>query len=234
MRSVKSIIFSGALLLIAGGACAAPHGTLTFIQPTGSVGPLDSIDVRVRFTLDADSVPLIVDSTLPDYGLNAADFGADWPDEFGSASLMTSTLSICGHDFTGCGNDLPYRLESNDDPLGLLSSGTLALAPGHSREFSIGRFVPNVGLVPIDTYGLGLFDISLTLTGTRLTSDEFGNPVFESGSIGVLIASSCVEQDVANCPGFVRSVVPLPPMLAPMAVGLVAVYGMRRRTTQRH
>jgi len=53
-----AIVLAG--VLHAGVAAAAYTGTLTFIEPTGTVGPTDEIPVWLRFTLDETSDPLVL------------------------------------------------------------------------------------------------------------------------------------------------------------------------------
>ncbi|MBL8555570.1 MAG: PEPxxWA-CTERM sorting domain-containing protein [Phenylobacterium sp.] len=65
MKKLPAILAAAAILggggLPATAQATAAFGTLSFVQPTGTAGPNDVIDVYLRLTLDANSATLSVD-----------------------------------------------------------------------------------------------------------------------------------------------------------------------------
>lgn len=160
---------------MAGPASAEYIGTLSFIEPTGTVGPMDTIPMRVRLTLDPASDPLMLsdDATAtPPFGIPPSNY----PDSGGTADFsgknysFVAFTSLAGVGFTplytcdgtfvgdGCSADSPYPYNWEfeyvaDDAIssGGFEAAGVNLAPGESLDFTFGKFVPK-GPVPAGTY----------------------------------------------------------------------------------
>lgn len=157
------LLFSALLLTISlSQAQAAYLGSLTYTQPTGTVSSTDTIDVGVKFSLDANSDPILSNS-----------------------GVIFSVVFFCSGDgFSGgCNTGGPYSFNFDNGPNGFNKlNDTLALGdinPGDSFEFNFLTFTPPVGGVPAGTYNLfsvlGVFDATndpFYLNPIALTTDQ--------------------------------------------------------------
>jgi len=220
---------------------AAPFGTLTFIDQSGTIGPTADVPVWMRLTVDPTSTPLVVDQTLERFGLDEAEVPAAW---LTLDRVFINTYFGCSSTFTGTGNCVigtPYRFDFNlTGPDTINGVDPIEVLPGASRDYLFGTFVPSQGAVPEGTYHFYSAGVTLNLLGREQREDEngmtivdaFGNPVLFSVEVSFDIAASCSTGDL-SC-AFSRTVVgvvPEPQTYAMMlaGLGLVGVAAMRRR-----
>lgn len=176
----------------AGAATAAYAGTVSFLEPTGTVGPTDEIPVWLRFTLDATSDPLLVtvdENGSPPFGVLPENYPAPhqyqegWPNvydygdtfEFTMTTLMDvyiNTYFGCGTTFGSCTQGPPYDFDFNTtgpDTINFLPD-TLAspfvMAPGESRDYLFGTFLPSDGPVAPGVYTFSHTGLTLNFNGT--------------------------------------------------------------------
>jgi len=238
-----ALAFAGA----ASVAQAVPNGTLTFLEQSATVGPTDSIPVWMRLTLDPSSQPLVVDSSLPGFGIDPLDVPSDW---YSIDRALTNTYFTCGSTFVGTSNCVtgsPYNFEFNTlGPDTINFVDPIQMQPGESRDFLFGTFSPSQGAVPEGTYLYSTTGVTLQLFGKKQTFDElgapvvdeFGDPVLVDVEISFDIAASCTNGD-PSCvfSRTVVGVVPEPETYAMMLAGLgmlgVAAARRRRKAIER-
>jgi len=185
-------------------ASAAYVATLEFAEPTGTVGPTDTVPMRLRLTLHGSSDPLVlsddVDATPP-LGVPVANYPTSWRSgELEDEGLVyyefvaVDSLSfvgvggyfICNDTFTaGSCSSGPYRFAfdytSPDSPF--VPNFSFGLQPGDSMELAFGSMIPNDPQVAAGTYHAYGAALNLTLHGTATfrvqETDENGEPVFD-------------------------------------------------------
>jgi hypothetical protein len=230
-----------AALLLGSIGCAwaqAPASSLSlvFTEPTGVVGPTDSIAVNLRFTNIDPTLDFVLDPSLPDGGLDASILPAGTyvfnPDTGGwdfvaFASYTGFDLTVgfgCSGTFTApdqCTQGPPYTFNFAGDPF----VEPFVLPAGQSMEYLFGTFTPSAGPVAAGTYEFYRSVVWLNVYGL----DALGNDI----SAVVFPASTCQfdnANDCANASMFTRTVVavPEPGTYALMALGLGLV-GLRAR-----
>jgi len=241
MPRIKYMAAAAALMSATAIAQAAPpFGTLTFIEQSATIGPVEVVPVWMRLTLDSSSTPLVVDRNLPSFGLDQTIV----PDWHSLDNVFINTNYTCNSTFTGpadCINGTPYRFEFNTTgPNTINFVDPIQVQPGESRDYLFGTFVPSQGAVPEGTYHFYTAGVTLNLFGTQQTVDEFGSPVFDAFGVPVLSPVDLVFDIANSCPSgelscaFSRTVVgvvPEPETYAMMlaGLGLVGVAAMRRR-----
>lgn len=159
---------------------AAPLGTLSFLQPTGVVGPNDMIPVWMRFTLNADSPALVIDNTS---GSSIPGLVVDWiqyddpnggPFHIYSYGTFTSVDHVdvqgvfgCSGTFTDVCDPGAYRFEWSNNPDSVYNIEQLTLHAGESFDYLWGVFVPQGSVAP-GTYEFYYSTLRLSFTGTAL------------------------------------------------------------------
>ncbi|MCC7328991.1 MAG: hypothetical protein IT484_02405 [Gammaproteobacteria bacterium] len=189
-----------------GQASAAYIGALSFLDPAGTVGPTDTVPIRLRLTLDAGSDPLVLSadgSATPPFGVPLTSY----PTFASSSELQNEGINFyqlvsydsvtniglsgsfsCNDTFTaGTCSGGPYSFEFDfDSPDSPFNTGfvdpVLTVLTGDSIDFSFGSFVPN-GPVAGGTYHAYGAMLSLGFAGTATfriqATDGNGNPVFD-------------------------------------------------------
>jgi hypothetical protein len=233
-RAAAAFALVVAMLGLGGApAEAIAFGTVSFEHPTGTVGPNAPIKVMTTFTLDAASVPLIIQNgLLVSGGFTNADFLAH---NINPASVFDQyigpTFSCNGDTFGACTTkpyfygapgypDVPYFFPQN-----------LTLAPGSSISMLVGVFTPNPGPVPANTYvNIGLQ--VLVFAEGFLSAGPDTHPIF----------ATLLSEAAADCPTctFTRTVVdpnaavPEPATWALMVIGFGTIGGAMRRRRAMH
>ncbi|MCQ8119740.1 hypothetical protein [Methylomonas rosea] len=176
-------------------AQAAYSGSLSFVQPTGTVDVTDNIPVWLKLSLDATSDPLVFSSVgggNPPFGINPANYPTSfsyYDSNTGQTSFIddgvlvsVDTISL-EPDFFPEGTFLangsssaPYEFSLDST----LTKQNIALSPGESLEYLLGTFIPRNGVAPAGNYEFYNSGLSLIFQGTvRVRElDENGDPVF--------------------------------------------------------
>jgi hypothetical protein len=220
--------------LASGSAFAAlPYGTLEYVDRVGTVSNTEAIDVWLRFTVDAASVPLVF-SNGPLTGIDPADFpteGLNYStnvyEPFTQVDGVFFNYSYsCSDTFSGagCGN-APYQFEFNYGNFGaprLDAIESIDLQPGQSIEYLMGRFSPTGGASPAGTYSLFVSGIHLSFYGVNGDGQRL---VSDGNSLGM--TCSPLTPDCA----FTRTVtaVPEPQSIFMILAGLGVLFGVMRR-----
>lgn len=248
----KFLAAAFAALAFSGAAAAQsrPALSLTFIEPTGTVVADAPIEMWVRLTVDPLSeAGLDIDVSSPGAGLAVDPL-------FEPSSMFLNVFFTCKSTFTtGCIDGPPYDFTFGVDPqdparpsfVGLQS---LQLAPGQSRDFYFGRFVPSPSPAPAGDYIVHNVGFTANLFGQyhddipvlddegNFTFDEFGNEITERVPLGdsnaefeITLAYTC-DTFEARC-AFQRTVVPVPEpgtyALMGLGVGVLGWAARRRR-----
>jgi hypothetical protein len=245
MPSIRTVL---AALAVASLACTAPaalaalpSGTLAFVVPDGEVGPQDSIDVRVRFTL-GQNAPALVFAPGDLGGFDPADIptvGSFYDPlqqqyvERPFADVQGARLNTffsCNDTFTGNCNSDParaydYDFHLDDTPArpSAVFKDTLTLMPGASFEYVFATFTPRGAGAPVGTYSY--FNTGLTLEFYGVDGD--GNFLVASG---VELGTTCPLGPDPAC-AFTRTVtaVPEPQQWLLLALGLAGLAPLLRR-----
>jgi len=200
---------------------AAPFGTLRYVQPTGVVGPNDDIEVWMEVTLDPASPALILDSSLPGFGVDPSDIPAGWTSLTGA---NTSTGFVCGGNFTAdCTEGPPYDFIFNSVGPDTMYLTDVTLLPGEARQYLFGIFKPSNGAVPAGNYFFAGADLRLRLFGIGSELDDAGEPL--------PVTDRYIIATTSGSATFGRTVVPAPGTLGPLiaALGSLAVSQCRTR-----
>lgn len=180
MRTIlKSSIV--ALALAGGQASAVPFGSLVFDVPNANVLSNEVIDVRVTFTLDSASSPLVLtgnaNDVLTNGTLNSSEIPTDWL-TFDSSRLNTSYL--CSGNFTNVCDPAAYSFQFELPPSSdsIIFLEVINLQPGQSTSYKFGTFTPVGGNAPAGRYEFFGSGLALELTGTAQKTDQDGNLLF--------------------------------------------------------
>ena len=230
----KSVVAASALVATSAFA-TLPSGTITYLKPTGTVGPNETVYVDMRFTLNQDSPPIsYAEWSLPE-GLDAADYptvGRRYMSLDGNFApfakytfAMLSPILACEVDYIGSCNSFTASYDwSFNHPWitgrPAISVPSFSLQPGESYDFTIVYFTPPSGGVAPGTY---------SFTGSGVTLQFYGEDADGEPLLWYV--------DVATDAGakFTRTVaaVPEPETWALFGAGLALVAAVARQRHQR-
>ncbi|WP_415878478.1 hypothetical protein [Methylomonas sp. TEB] len=188
-------------------AQAAYSGSLSFVQPTGTVVATDNIPIWLKLSLDATSDPLVFSSTgggNPPFGINPANYPSSFTyyDSNTSQSryidngVLITVDSISLSTSIGCAGTFladscssgPYEFNFDSSPNSILSKQNIALNPGDSVEYLLGEFTPKNGAAAAGEYEFYTAGLSLYFYGTVRAPklDENGAPVLDGNGDPIL------------------------------------------------
>lgn len=239
--SLRRLSLMAALLASSLGSAwaQAPASSLSlvFTEPTGVVGPTDSIPVNLRFTNNDPTLEFIVDNSLPNMGLDLAMLPTtgQYYDEvlnetFYDVPFVSYTGAYLGTGF-GCSGTFTAAGQCTEGPPYTFEWGPFApfgepfhLAPGASVDYLFGTFVPSAGPVAAGTYEFYRSVAWLNVYGLDAEGHQLWGYNFPAMTCNGDSAEQC-----ANTGFFSRVVaVPEPGSYALMALGL-ALVGWRAR-----
>lgn len=232
IRSGFSAIVAAGLAAFAFTANAAlPTVGVTFTQPSGTVGPGDSVEVWVTMSIDANDVPLVLDEAMPDFGLDPADLPTQgsyrdpgtgeyvWADFVSYDWAYLNTWFGCDTTFgQSCTGGPPYgfsfHTSSKPGKPSINFVTSFELQPGESYEYLFGVFAPSAGPVPADTYVFRNTGVSLNFRGVDIDGNEL--------HADVDLGRTCPPGGDPTC-GFTRTVtaIPEPATWGSMSLGLM-------------
>lgn len=251
-KSLAKLAFAASAMCCGAAHAALPHGTLSFIEPTGTALATDDIEVWLRLTLDGDSAPLHLDSSAPNYGLDLDDLTNQDPTMkwISVTNAHTNILFGCSGNFVdGCGPG-EYSFEWKGEPFAFQSD--YDLATGASVDYHFVTFHPVGGQATPGTYWFYYSQALMSVYGQgyKQAVDGDGNPQWDGDGNPVYDETVVVDAEnpwfeIANtncgpyasdaCPGFSREVLAVPEaetyamMLA--GLGLVGWMARHRRVT---
>ncbi len=235
-RFVLSGLAATILLGTAGTASAGIIASLTFNDPTGIIGPNDSVPVWLTLTLGANSDPVVTDafsvvtSPVPDWTANI------WPGLPGIPDLLNDHFQIivnegygCGQTFVvaGCTSGTPYNFNFNFDPPAFVAPANLNLNPGDSYTWLFGTFAPSAGPVPAGTYSFPYASVDFYVSDLDML---VLNGQLDPNGYPQQIASVHLADTGVGAP-FERTVVPEPTtwVFAISGLAMTAVGALRRK-----
>lgn len=232
MKTTFKCLAAGLTLAFCNMASAAIIGTLTYLEPTGTVSSTDTIEVWARLTLTEDSDPLFYDrddidgnfgwANLPTEGYNTETWEIGTFEYYTWSGLFASRG--CSGTFSDGCSDTPYdvsQFESTwfeiDNPFELL--------PGESADFLLALIIPKdgwaaPGLYTLYNMGLGIFVQGFDGDGNKLEAD-------------LVVFNTCLG-DLPGC-AFTREVVsevPVPAAAWLFGSGVLGLAGMVRARRQ--
>ncbi len=214
--------------------------TMSFVEPTGVIGPTDSVDLLVRLSNNDATGAFVVDPSLPNIGLDPSFLPAtgSYPDPVTGdpinapfATYDSGFLGLafgCSGTFTSsCIDGPPYTFNFS----GFSFAQPFSLAAGAHIDFLLGTFVPTGGSVAAGVYQFYRAPLALWIFGTDADGHSLSTITFP--------VATCNFDNADDCAGklFERTVVgavPEPTGWALMALGLPLLgWRLRQRMAPR-
>lgn len=240
ISALRATAVAAAVLLAPAAFAALPFGSLSFVEPTGTVGPTDVIDVRLRFTLGMESTPLLLapgdlSGFQPEDLPTEGEFYNPLTQQYEArpfAQLTDASLNVwfsCSDTFTNNCNGTPrvytynWHYNGTPDRPSAIGMNTLSLQPGDSFEYVFVTFTPRAGGAPAGHYAFYGSGLSLSFNGV----DDDGNFLYTNG---VDLGFTCSNGQNPDC-AFTRTVVavPEPQTWLMLGLGLAALAPLARR-----
>jgi hypothetical protein len=201
-RKLLAGLAIGVMMLGSVPAQADLIGTLTYMQPTGIVGPNDSVPVWMKYTLGEGSDQLTTDSNA---GITSHSFLNGLDLYGGSLTVGINGFPNPPYDFVwgpGPGPTQDWDSFWNQfDNLSLIN-------PGDSFTYASTTFFPSAGPVPAGLYtaAIGEFDVwgpdthQRTDSDGNLVYDDSGNPVMDQTLHTIASADNAFSRTVVGAP----------------------------------
>ena len=224
------------ILLTAGTASAGIIASLTFNDPTGIIGPNDSVPVWLTLTLGANSDPVATDafsqvtSPIPDWTNNDFSSLPGIPDlQNHHFQIIVNEAYGCGQTFViaGCISGTPHNFNFNFDPPAFVAPANLNLNPGDSYTWLFGIFSPSGGPVSAGTYSFPYASVDFYISDLDIL---VLNGQLDSNGYPEQVASVHLADTGGGAP-FERTVVPEPTtwLFAISGLAMTAGCALRRK-----
>lgn len=230
--SRRGLAALAALCLTAPAWAQAPASSLSlvFLEPTGTVGPTDSIPVLLRFSNNDPGLAFVVDNALPLGGLDPAivplegtrydpDTNQYLTEPYASYTNFSLTIGFgCSGNFTtACTDGPPYTFGFAPNPF----SQPFSLAAGASLDYLFGTFTPSAGPVAAGTYEFYRSVVWLNVDGLNANGLPLTSVAFPALTCAYDSGAACTQ---AGQGYFTRVVeVPEPSQAALLLGGLLAL-----------
>lgn len=243
--NIKSLLLLAALAV---GASSHAALTLTYTNPTGTVGANDAVEIWLTLSSDTDVTydPNDPDGDMtyggivapgdfptggfaPDANMGAGDFVEFDFVEFVGSSLFATCAGSFVVDEDGCGfamggtNDYSFSFGPGWDP----GNNGLTLAAGESIDFLFGTFTPVAGGAAEGTYDF--FDSGISLFIAGFGFDDLGVEVQIDTIFDLAIACESGDPSCRFSRTVTASPVPVPAAFWLLASALFGVAGINRR-----
>jgi hypothetical protein len=215
---------AAALCALSAQAFALPATTVDWVQASGFTTPTAPVDVWLHLAVDAAATEsLVLDHTTTgiDPALLAEFSVIDYVGSGGWAACSTSfwpqpPQAACFDPASA------WKFEFNYGDSTFFTTDSITLAPGESRNFLFGQFIPQNGPVAAGVYSFANATLVIQISGL----DQAGAPLYREIDLG----SPCASYDAACA--FTRTVIAVPEPgsygLMALGLGVLGLWSRRR------